>query len=88
MQSVLPVNVSINGQPCSIRVNLTLSNVVPGVPSQGTKSLAENAQGNSAQVKQAAMVGALFSFSAGHGNSAYNARRTAWDAMIIEDTPP
>ena len=58
MQNLLPVNISINGQPCSIRINLTLSNVVPGVPSQGTKSLAESAQGNSAQVEQAATVGA------------------------------
>lgn len=53
VQNMLPVNVSINGQPCRISVNLTLSNVVPGVLSQGTKSLAESAQGDSAQVEQA-----------------------------------
>ena len=47
MQDIAPTNISINGHPCSIQLNITLSNVVPDDGTSGGRPLsAEGGKGN------------------------------------------
>ena len=41
-QNLSPTNISINGNPCSVQLNLTLSNVVPNDTSSGVSPLSES----------------------------------------------
>ena len=40
-QDLSPTNISINGNPCSVQLNLTLSNVVPNDTTSGVSPLSE-----------------------------------------------
>ena len=44
-QDIAPTNISINGNPCSIQLNITLSNVVPNTDT-GRPLSAEGSKGN------------------------------------------
>ena len=54
LQIITPTNISINGYPCSIQLNLTLSNVVPNDTTSGISPFSEEViAGDRAKVEQA-----------------------------------
>jgi hypothetical protein len=53
LQIIMPTNISLNGNPCSIQLNITLSNVVPNDTSSGISPFSEEViAGNMAKVEQ------------------------------------
>lgn len=54
LQIITPTNISINGYPCSIQLNLTLSNVIPNDTTSGISPFSEEViAGDRAKVEQA-----------------------------------
>ena len=54
LQIITPTNISINGNPCSIQLNITLSNVVPNDTTSGISPFSEEViAGDMAKVEQA-----------------------------------
>ncbi|CAL5222764.1 g5176 [Coccomyxa viridis] len=51
-QDLSPTNISINGNPCSIQLNITLSNVVPNDTVSGVSPLSTEADTGEAHVEQ------------------------------------
>lgn len=51
-QDLSPTNISINGNPCSIQLNITLSNVVPNDTTTGVSPLSAEESSAGAKVEQ------------------------------------
>ena len=51
-QDLSPTNISINGHPCSIQLNITLSNVVPNDTVSGVSPFSTEADTGEAKVEQ------------------------------------